>query len=201
MKILVKTLFLLLATVSVAHAAGDAAAGKDKVAMCGACHGADGNSMVGTFPKLAGQGEKYLIKQMHDVKNGARQIVAMTGMLDNLSDQDIADIAAYFSSQAQTPGVAKDELLDLGERIFRAGNSETGVAACSGCHSPRGIGNAPGGFPRLAGQHADYLASTLKAYQTETRNNDGDNKIMRGVAARLSDKEIKAVANYIAGLR
>lgn len=201
MKILVKTLFVLLATVSVAHAAGDAAAGKDKVMVCGACHGADGNSMVGTFPKLAGQGEKYLLKQLKDVQGGARQIVAMTGMLDSMSEQDLADIAAYYASQTQAPGVAKDELLDIGERIFRAGNSETGVAACSGCHSPRGLGNAPGGFPRLAGQHADYLASTLKAYQTETRMNDGDSKIMRGVAARLSDKEIKAVANYIAGLR
>ncbi len=201
MKILVKTLFVLLATVSVAHATGDAAAGKDKVMVCGACHGADGNSMVGTFPKLAGQGEKYLIKQMKDVQSGARQIVTMTGLLDNMSDKDLADIAAYYASQTQSPGVAQDELLDIGERIFRAGNSETGVAACSGCHSPRGLGNAPGGFPRLAGQHADYLASTLKAYQTETRMNDGDSKIMRGVAARLSDKEIKAVANYIAGLR
>ena len=201
MKILVKTLFVLLATVSVAHAAGDAAAGKDKVMVCGACHGADGNSMVGTFPKLAGQGEKYLLKQLKDVQSGARQIVTMTGLLDNMSEQDLADIAAYYASQTQSPGVAQDELLDMGERIFRAGNSETGVAACSGCHSPRGLGNAPGGFPRLAGQHADYLASTLKAYQTETRMNDGDSKIMRGVAARLSDKEIKAVANYIAGLR
>lgn len=201
MKILVKTLLVLLATVSVAHAAGDAAAGKDKVMMCSACHGADGNSMVGTFPKLAGQGEKYLLKQLKDVQGGARQIVAMTGMLDNMTEQDLADIAAYYAAQTQSPGVAKDELLDMGERIFRAGNSETGVAACSGCHSPRGLGNAPGGFPRLAGQHADYLASTLKAYQTETRMNDGDSKIMRGVAARLSDKEIKAVANYIAGLR
>jgi cytochrome c553 len=201
MNILVKTLFLLMATVSVAHAAGDAAAGKDKVMMCSACHGADGNSVVGTFPKLAGQGEKYLIKQLKDVQSGARQIVAMTGMLDNMTEQDFADIAAYYAAQTQTPGVAQDELLDLGERIFRAGNSETGVAACSGCHSPRAIGNAPGGFPRLAGQHAEYLASTLKAYQTETRANDGDSKIMRGVAARLSDKEIKAVANYIAGLR
>lgn len=201
MKILVKTLFVLLATVSVAHAAGDAAAGKDKVMMCSACHGADGNSVVGTFPKLAGQGEKYLIKQMKDVQKGDRQIVAMTGILDNMTDQDLADIAAYYASQTQSPGVAKDELLDLGERIFRAGNSETGVAACSGCHSPRALGNAPGGFPRLAGQHAEYLASTLKAYQTETRMNDGDSKIMRGVAGRLSDKEIKAVANYIAGLR
>src|SRR6056300_277042 len=199
MNILVKTLFLLMATVSVAHAAGDAAAGKDKVMMCSACHGADGNSVVGTFPKLAGQGEKYLIKQLKDVQSGARQIVAMTGMLDNMTEQDFADIAAYYAAQTQTPGVAQDELLDLGERIFRAGNSETGVAACSGCHSPRAIGNAPGGFPRLAGQHAEYLASTLKAYQTETRANDGDSKIMRGVAARLSDKEIKAVANYIAG--
>jgi len=201
MNILVKTLFLLMATVSVAHAAGDAGAGKDKVMMCSACHGADGNSVVGTFPKLAGQGEKYLIKQLKDVQSGARQIVAMTGMLDNMTEQDFADIAAYYAAQTQTPGVAQDELLDLGERIFRAGNSETGVAACSGCHSPRAIGNAPGGFPRLAGQHAEYLASTLKAYQTETRANDGDSKIMRGVAARLSDKEIKAVANYIAGLR
>lgn len=201
MKFLVKTLFVMLATISVAYAAGDAGAGKAKSTSCGACHGADGNSVAGTFPKLAGQGEKYLLKQLKDIKSGARPVLTMTGQLDNMNDQDLADLAAYFASQSQTPSVSKDEDLALGEQMYRAGNAEIGIAACTACHSPRGLGNAPAGFPRLSGQHADYIAAQLKAFQTEARTNDGDSKIMRDVAARMSDKEIKAVANFVAGLR
>lgn len=202
MKNLLKVLVITAATISVAHAAGDAGAGKAKAATCGACHGADGNSMVPTFPKLAGQGEKYLLKQMNDVKSGARVIPAMAGLLDNMPAQDMADIAAYFSSQPASGGAAKDdaEMLAIGERIYRAGDKEKGVAACSGCHSPNGAGNAPAGFPKISGQHADYLATQLKAFQTEQRMNDGDNKIMRSVAGRLSDKEIAALAQYVSGL-
>jgi cytochrome c553 len=201
MKFLVKTLFVVLATISVAHAAGDAGAGKAKAAACGACHGADGNSVVGTFPKLAGQGEKYLLKQMKDIRGGARMIPAMAGQVDNMSDQDLADIAAYYAGLSQSPSASKDENLALGEQIYRAGNAEVGITACTACHSPRGLGNAPAGFPRIAGQHAEYIATQLKAFQTEARTNDGDSKIMRGVVARMSDKEIAAVANYVAGLR
>ncbi len=187
---------------------GDAAAGKTKAVACGACHGADGNSVVASFPKLAGQGERYLIKQMHDIKNGDRIVPTMAGQLDAKTDQDIADIAAYFASQTASLGVAKNdaELLKLGEQIYRVGNEEKGVAACSACHSPTGQGNTLAGYPHLAGQHADYIAAELKKFRSEegganSRTNDGETRIMRDTAYRMSDKEIEAVANYIAGLR
>ncbi len=201
MKFLVKTLFVLLATISVAHAAGDAGAGKGKAANCAACHGADGNSMVGTFPKLAGQGAKYLLKQMKDIRDGARSVPAMAGQVDNMSDQDLADIADYYAGLSQTPGASKDEGLALAESLYRAGNADVGIAACTACHSPRGLGNAPAGFPRIAGQHAEYLAIQLKAFRDGARNNDGDSKMMRSVVERLRDDEIQALSNYIAGLR
>lgn len=187
---------------------GDAAAGKAKAATCVACHGADGNSLVASFPKLAGQGERYLIKQMHDIKNGDRVVPTMAGQLDSKSDQDIADMAAYFASQPASLGVAQNdkELLKLGEQIYRVGNEEKGIAACSACHSPTGQGNDLAGYPHLAGQHADYTALQLKKFRSEktgadARYNDGDTRIMRDTAYRMSDKEIEAVANYIAGLR
>ncbi len=201
MKFLVKTLFVLLATISVAQAAGDAGAGKGKAANCAACHGADGNSMVGTFPKLAGQGAKYLLKQMKDIRDGGRSVPAMAGQVDNMSDQDLADIAAYYAGLSQTPGASKDEGLALAESLYRAGNADVGITACTACHSPRGLGNAPAGFPRIAGQHAEYLAIQLKAFRDGARNNDGDSKMMRSVVERLRDDEIQALSNYIAGLR
>ncbi len=179
---------------------GDPQAGQAKTVVCGACHGTDGNSAVPTFPKLAGQGEKYLLKQMHDVKSGARVIAVMAGLLDPLSEQDLADIAAYYASQATTPGAAKEELVALGESIYRAGIRERGIAACVACHSPRGLGNAPAKFPRLSGQHAEYVASSLRAWRSEERKNDGDTRIMRDVAAHLTDKELDAVASYASGL-
>lgn len=207
--LLVSVMLVLSAGVS---AGGDAAAGKSKAAACGACHGADGNSAAGSFPKLAGQNEKYLLKQMHDIKagdvsKGGRSVPTMAGQLDNLSDQDMADIAAYFASQTITGGSTSKEYAELGEMVYRAGNKERGLAACSGCHSPRGQGNGPAGFPSLRGQHAEYIASQLKAFRTGAeqenagRRNDGDTRIMRDIAFRMSDKEIEAVASYIAGLR
>ena len=188
--------------------AGDAAAGKAAATACGACHGADGNSAAPNFPKLAGQGEKYLLKQMTDIKSGARTVPEMTGQLDNLSKADMENIAAYFASQKTTLAGSKDDaaLLALGEKIYRAGNKEVGVPACMGCHSPTGAGNAPAGFPQLSGQHADYIAKQLRDFRTgaeyadKGRHNDGDIRIMRDAVARMSDREIEAVANYIAGL-
>ena len=187
---------------NVAHAAGDAKVGATKSASCGACHGADGNSMVPNFPKLAGQSEKYLVKQMVDIKNGSRQVVEMTGLMDGLSDQDISDISAYFASKtAQLSGSEDDKVqLALGQRIYRAGNHETGVSSCSGCHSPTGQGNYLAGYPTLAGQHPAYIVKQLKDFRNEIRTNDGETAVMRGVAAHMSDKEIEAVANFIAGL-
>jgi cytochrome c553 len=190
--------------------AGDAGAGKGKTLVCSACHGADGNSLAATFPKLAGQNEKYLIKQMMDIKNGARPVPTMAGQLDNMSDEDIADIAAYFASQSNNGGQADAELVPLGQKVYRAGVSARGVAACTACHGPRGSGNAPAGFPALAGQHADYIADQLRRFRIGSENsleqnpggrtNDGDGAMMRDVAAGMSDNQIKAVASYIAGL-
>ncbi len=188
--------------------AGDAAAGKALTEACAACHGADGNSVIGTFPKLAGQSEKYLLKQMQDIKSGERKVPEMTGQLDKLTDTNLADIAAYYAQNTMSLSGSKDdkEMLALGAKIYRAGNKEVGIPACIGCHSPTGVGNAPAGFPRVGGQHADYIAKQLRdfragsEYTDKGRHNDGDIKIMRASVARMSDKEIDAVANYIAGL-
>lgn len=198
---------LSVSAASAAGLVGDAAAGKTKAAACGACHGADGNSPAPTFPKLAGQGERYLVKQIHDIKSGARPVPAMAGQTDNLSEQDIADIAAYYAGQKGSVNQAKKDLVARGEAIYRGGVREKGVPACAACHSPTGAGNAPAGFPKLGGQHADYVTTQLKAYRAAAdgdaagRANDGDTKPMRGVAARMSDAEIAAVASYISGLQ
>lgn len=185
---------------------GDPVAGEAKSTTCGACHGADGNSAAPNFPKLAGLGEKYLLKQMMDIRSGLRYVASMAGQVDNMSDQDLADIAAYYDAQTRTREVADEELIELGRKVYMAGIMERKVAACSGCHSPTGRGNAPGGFPALAGQHADYIAAQLKMFRKgyedpSGRVNDGDSKIMRTTAFELSDLEIEAVANYASGLK
>lgn len=197
-----------LAALGVAHAEGDATAGKGKAAVCAGCHGADGNSAVPNFPKLAGQGEKYLIKQMKDIKSGARTVPEMTGILNSLSEQDMADVAAYFSSQTKTLGGTKPELLEAGKALYRGGNMETGVTACTACHGNAGQGMDQAGFPALSGQHAGYIATQLKAFRAAGRNdetgkrreNDGETAMMRSIAAKLSDSEIEAVSSYITGL-
>ena len=193
-----------------ALAVGDAAAGESKVAVCAGCHGSDGNSMVPSFPKLAGMGEKYMTEQLRMIKSGERVIVEMTGILDASTDQDLQDMAAYYDSKAMAISGAQDitlvgisdpdEALDFGENVYRGGNMKTGVAACTGCHSPSGKGNNPAGYPALGGQYASYIEKQLLAYRRGERASGGNAKIMQGVAANLSDKEIKAVANYISGL-
>jgi cbb3-type cytochrome c oxidase subunit III len=210
MKKLITTLsaVALMAGAVSAQAAGDAEAGKAKTAVCAGCHGADGNSMVPSFPKLAGQVEKYTIKQLHDMKNGDRNVPQMAAFLPGLSDQDIEDIAAYYASQTPKVGKANPELVALGEQIFRAGNPESGVTACAGCHGAAGKGMPAAGFPLLSGQHADYTEAQLKAFRASGRGdekgpyraNDGDSMMMRATAARLTDSEIKALASYINGL-
>ena len=231
MKYLVKNALFSLGLIAMAqgvnaagaHIAGDAKAGQAKAAVCGACHGVDGNSAAPNFPKLAGQGERYLIKQLHDIKawdaetnpakkaSAGRVVLEMTGLLTNLSDQDIADIAAYFASQnTQLSGSQKTEVqvnsglkvdsLELGAKVYRSGNLATGVPACAACHAPDAKGNAPAGFPRLSGQHPDYIEKQLTNFRTGNRVNDGDTSPMRSIADKMSDAEIKAVANFIAGL-
>ena len=198
-----KLIVSLLLTVGIsgfAHAAGDAAAGQAKAAVCGACHGPDGNSMAPNFPKLAGQGERYLNKQLHDIKSGKRTVLEMTGLLTNLSDQDLADISAYFASQKGSVGAADPKVVARGEELFRGGKLDQGMPSCTGCHSPNGAGNAAAAFPHLGGQHAQYTAKQLTDFREGNRTNDGDAKIMQSVAAKLSNKDIEAVSNYIQGL-
>ncbi|NWA03979.1 c-type cytochrome [Pseudomonas gingeri] len=197
---LIVSLLLTLGITGLAHAAGDAAAGQAKTAVCGACHGPDGNSLAPNFPKLAGQGERYLDKQMHDIKSGKRTVLEMTGLLTNLSDQDIADIAAYFSSQKGSVGAADPKVVARGEALFRGGNLAEGMPSCTGCHSPNGVGNAAAGFPHLGGQHAQYVAKQLTDFREGVRTNDGDAKIMQSIAAKLSNKDIEAVSSYVQGL-
>ncbi|MCX2899101.1 c-type cytochrome [Pseudomonas mandelii] len=199
---LIVSLLLTVGISGIAHAAGDATAGQAKAAVCGACHGPDGNSMAPNFPKLAGQGERYLNKQLHDIKSGKRVVLEMTGLLTNLSDQDLADISAYFASQKGSVGAADPKVVSRGEALFRGGDLAKGLPACTGCHAPNGAGNAAAGFPHLGGQHAQYIAKQLTDFRKEEggRSNDGDTKTMQTIAKRLSDEDIAAVSSYIQGL-
>ncbi|MCP3868587.1 MAG: cytochrome c4 [Gammaproteobacteria bacterium] len=199
-KWLVSVSIALAMTVTGAQAAGDAGAGKTKSATCMACHGADGNSPNPIWPKLAGQHPEYLIKQLGEFKEGVRKNDLMSPMAAPLSDQDMQDLAAYFSGQSQSPGTAAADQVSLGEKIYRAGNAETGVAACTACHGPAGIGNPVANFPRINGQHAAYMVQTMKDFRSGNRNNDPGN-MMQGVAAAMTDKEIAAVTQYVQGLR
>ena len=206
----------LAGAAQLAVAAGDPEAGEALTTACVACHGQAGNSAVSAFPKIAGLGEKYLLKQLHDIKAGNngeadhRPVPQMTGMLDGFSDQDLADIASYYAQQPLQISGAKEiqvqvytgekvDGLELGALLYRGGNMEKGIPACTGCHSPRGLGNAPAGYPRLGGQHADYIEAQLKAFRAGNRVNDS-NAIMREIAKNMSDAEVVAVANFIAGL-
>ncbi|WP_439860258.1 c-type cytochrome [Pseudomonas sp. MBLB4136] len=199
-KVLVSLLLTLGITGLAQAAGGDATAGQGKVAVCGACHGADGNSAAPNFPKLAGQGERYLLKQLNDIKSGNRGVVEMTGLLDNLSEQDLADIAAYYTSQKMSVGAADPKLVARGEALFRGGKLDQGMPACTGCHSPDGAGLDAAGFPQLGGQHAAYVAKQLTDFREGNRTNDGDSQIMRGIAAKLSNKDIEALSSYVQGL-
>jgi cytochrome c553 len=173
--------------------------------VCAACHGPDGNSVAPANPKLAGQFPDYLYKQLsnfksQDGKKPLRENAIMNGMVANLSDGDMHDAAAYFAGQTLRPDWARDkDLAALGQRLYRGGNLQSGVPACAGCHGPTGAGN-PIQYPRIAGQFADYVEVQLKAFRAGTRAND-PNGMMRGVAARLTDDEIKGLAQYVAGLR
>lgn len=199
-KLLISILVAVSATGTVQAATGDAAAGQGKTAVCAGCHGADGNSLIPNFPKLAGQNKSYLIKQMAEIKSGKRPVVEMTGLLDAFSDKDLADIAAYFASQTSTPGVAARELVEQGQKIYRAGIVEKGVAACTACHLPTGVGNSQAAFPKVSGQHAAYAVKQLTDFRAGSRSNDPQ-EMMQDITSKLTDAEIKAVSSYIQGLR
>ena len=177
---------------------GDAAAGATKAAACAACHGADGNSAIAANPKLSQQHPEYLVKQLQEFKSGKRNNAIMKGFATALSDEDMKNISYWVASKAAKPGFAKDKnLVSLGERIYRGGIADRQIAACAGCHSPNGAG-IPAQYPRLSGQHADYTVAQLNTFRDGSRANSTQ---MTQVAAKLNDKEIKAVADYIAGLR
>jgi cytochrome c553 len=192
---------LWLVLVAPVHAAeGNIAAGKAKAGMCAGCHGTDGNGMASNplWPKLAGQIPDYIDKQLHDFKSGARKDPIMSGMAAALSPADMNNLAAYFSSLKTRPGAAINaELAKEGEKIYRGGNAKTGVSACMSCHGPSGQGIPPR-FPKVSGQNAAYTEKQLLAFKAGTRTNDGD--IMTRIAFRMSEQEIKAVAQYMAGL-
>lgn len=167
-------------------------------AVCAACHGADGNSSIAANPKLSQQHPEYLVKQLQEFKDGKRADPVMKGFASALSDEDMRNIAYWVTAQKAKPGFAKDkDLVQLGERIFRGGIADRQVAACAGCHSPNGAG-IPSQYPRLSGQNADYTAAQLVAFRDGKRKNNAQ---MTGVAAKMNDREIRAVADYIAGLR
>ena len=179
---------------------GDSAKGQQIAQqVCAVCHGTDGNSPLSANPNLAGQHPEYLYKQLTEFKSGARVNPIMSGMVANLSDEDMRNVAAYYASQSAKEGAATNmELVTAGQKLYRAGIPEKGVAACSACHSPDGVGIPPI-YPRISGQHAEYTVAQLSAFRAGDRNND-PNAMMRMLAGRLNDKEIKALAEYISGL-
>lgn len=184
------------------QAAGDVDAGQNKSAICAACHGADGNSMIPMWPKIAGQHAPYLERQLGLIKTGNRPVAEMAGIVMGLSDQDLADLAAYYSSQRTTTGVTDSALRASGERLYRAGNFETDIPACMSCHGPAGEGNPLSGYPLIAGQHSVYTEKMLNGFRSGSvwGVDDVNSKIMTEVASRLTDAEIKAVSSYIQGL-
>lgn len=184
-------------------ATGNAEAGKAKSALCAACHGVDGNSATGMWPKLAGQNASYIAQELQKFKSGARENASMTGMVANLTPEDMADLAAYFSSQTRTQGAASEALVEAGQKIYRGGNKAKGIPACTACHSPQGNGNPAAKYPALGGQHAEYVKKQLEDYRSGVRSGkvlEGTPVIMREIASKMSDDDMKAVADYVAGL-
>ena len=193
----------LLVVISLqAVAEGDATAGQAKSAICAACHGADGNSAVPNWPKLAGQHAGYLERQTALIKSGDRSVPEMMGIVAGMSEQDLRDIAAYFSSQTNNGGVAEESVAALGQRIYKSGNADSGVPACMSCHGPAGEGNPLAGYPALAGQHSVYTSKMLNGFRAGDNwgEKDAPSEIMNGAAAELTDAEITAVSSFIQGL-
>ncbi|EAP95587.1 MULTISPECIES: c-type cytochrome [Vibrio] len=195
----------LLASCSV-WAQGSIEAGKAKSQTCVACHGADGNSLITQYPKLAGQHEKYLEKQLKELKLGmtsggkqGRNEPVMGAMAMSLSEEDMADLAAYYASLPISSNSTPENVVDEGKVLYTAGNAERGVTACIACHGPRGNGTELSGFPKISGQHADYIKAQLEKFRDGSRNNDM-NAMMRDVAKKLTDADIDTLSKYVGGL-
>lgn len=189
------------AEASAAVKPGDATAGAAKAAVCGACHGMDGNSSDPQYPKLAGQHESYIVTQLTGFKSSTRQNPIMLGFASTLSEQDMHDVGAYFASKSSLPGVADQALVEQGQKLYREGDTAKGVPACMACHTIDGRGNPGAMYPQLTSQHAQYIETTLKAWHDGTSwGNDAHAQIMQGIAKKLDEKDIAAVASYIEGL-
>lgn len=207
MKKLLFPLTLVFGLIGTAHAFdGDAEAGKAKSATCAACHGPDGNSPVDMYPKIAGQHAPYLYKQLREYKLGmetggkqGRNNSIMFGMVAALSDQDMKDLAAYFASQKMKSGTTPEDVIARGEKLYRGGDADRGIASCIACHGPRGSGTSLGGFPKISYQHANYLKTTLQEFRDGKRANDL-NGMMQDIARKLSDKDIEVLSQYLGGL-
>ena len=193
-------LVLFLFTPLTLNAGGEPHAGQDKSAACGACHGALGLSINPDWPNLAGQHAAYLIKQLHDFKQGdLRNAALMTPMVANLTNQDIDDLAAFYAKQPVPQGETPKKYRARGEQLYRVGDFNKHITACIACHGPQGAGNAQAGFPALSGQHAAYTIQQLQAFKDNTRHNDL-NSIMRNITARMSEEDMAAIAHYLTGL-
>ncbi len=201
-KFIAASLITMFSLVGSVHAAGDAEAGKSKAAACGGCHGVDGNSFVPTFPKLAGQNEKYIVNQLKAFKDSkGRKNDIMAGMVAALSEQDMKDIGAYFFSQKLSAAAPADESkLAAGREIFKGGNLQTHLPACQACHGPTGAGNPGTGYAQVGGQYADYTKAQLMAFKNGDRTTD-EKSVMRDIVKMMSDEDIDAVSQYIASLK
>ncbi|WP_299265632.1 c-type cytochrome [uncultured Psychrosphaera sp.] len=201
------TLTMLVGLIGSAHAIeGDAEAGKTKSAPCAACHSADGNAALAIYPKIAGQHASYIYKQLKELKLGmtsggkeGRYDPVMSAMASPLSDQDMKDLAAYFSSQTMTSGSTAESVVETGQDLYRGGDMERGIPACLACHGPRGVGHSLAGFPKISFQHSDYIKSQLEKFRDGTRSNDM-NGMMQDIAVKLSDKDIEILSKYMSGL-
>lgn len=189
-----------------ANAEGDAEAGKNKAAVCAACHGNDGNSMIDMNPKLAGQHQAYLVKQLKDFKTAAetggkegRNNAVMNGMAAALSEQDMKDIAAWYASQEAKDGTTPEDVVEAGAKLYQGGDLERGITACIACHGPRGNGMGLAYFPDISGQHAAYIKSQLEQFKSGDRANDL-NGMMRDIAKKLTDEDIDILSKYLGGL-
>ena len=198
------TILLLLAAQAQADGLveGSAEAGEARAITCGACHGADGNSVTPVWPSIAGQHATYIVNQLQAFKKGSRNNVLMTAQAMGLSDDDMANLAVYYSEKAAAPRAVSDAgLIEKGAAIYRGGSKEDGVPACMACHGPTGKGNPAASYPKLSGQYANYTVATLAAYASGERKSDGPTKVMREIASAMNAEQIESVAAYIQGLQ
>ncbi len=181
---------------------GSAEAGKAKALTCGACHGPDGNSVNPVWPSIAGQHPTYIVEQLQAFKSGTRTEPLMLGQTMLLTDDDMRNLAVYFSGlTTATKVIADPATLDYGQRLYRGGSRENSTPACIACHGPNGRGNPAAGYPSLKGQYAAYIAKQLREYASGERRSDGATRVMRDIAAKLSEEDIVAVSSYVQGLQ